>query len=414
MSAMIHKQRQRKMQPFYWILTFEMITLGMLVGLALAVGPLFLLSRWPSGWMLLTLPAVPAGVWIFYKLFKNLAERIWLNRHLDQYMLYDDRVEFLLWNRETKEAIRGSVPVRDIKEMYYGRHLMLYSYAYREMKMTESAPMAELLPVLHLIYNEGLKDRLLAIPFIDIMEANRWLEVLAPRGIPLWLSSLLIHDPQDESAPAMLREDMNRVPAEFDGNIEREFRPYMERKIQEQEEREPTPEELEEEIRQREYIENERKRKAAFPNIGPFAWLTFLLQYGLGWWIFDKAASGDIETAGPIYPMSLMLVTSVIFFVLVKRMRWLQMLIFQGISFATLFILDLQLGSWNENDPLYDTGGSLLGSVFLYTAFIWIPYLILKFLRRRRDADDRPSGKGGGEKTEQGESVVADQSRLPM
>lgn len=242
MSAIIHEQRQRKMKPFYWILTFEMITLGMLVGLALAAGPLFLLSRWPSGWMLLTLPAVPAGVWIFYKLFKNLGERIWQNRHLDQYLLYDDRVEFLLWNRETKEAIRGSVPVRDIKEMYYGRHLMLYSYAYREMKMTESAPMSELLPVLHLIYNEGLQDRLLAIPFIDIMEANRWLEVLAPRGIPLWLSSLLIHDPQDESAPAMLREDMDRVPAEFDGNIEREFRPYMERKIQEQKEREPTPE----------------------------------------------------------------------------------------------------------------------------------------------------------------------------
>ena len=386
MSLVIQEQ-QRRMQTFYWILTFEMLTFGMLLGIAMTAGPFVMLSLWPSGWMWPTLLAIPVGIIIFIKCFHNLKERIWHNRHVDHYALYEDRIEYTIWNREAKEAEQGSLPIQDIKEMYYGRHLQQYSYAYKKTSMTENAPMYELLPVLHLIHNNGWQDKLLTVPFVEMMGANRWLEFLSPRGIPLWLSSVVVHDPGDESAAAFLREDENKAPAEFDGNIERQFRPYLDKQI----ERDPTEEELAQidaEIKQLEYIEAENKKKSTFGNIGLLAWLVFPLQYGLGRWVFNEAVTGKIDPEGMAYPVVMILVTSVVFFLLVKRMRWLQMVVFQVVSIISMAFIDLEF-SENEQDPAYQISSALIGAAMLNTVLIWVLYLIIKFLRRGRDADDR-------------------------
>lgn len=416
MSLVIHEQQQRKMQPFYWILTFEMLTFGMLLGIVLAVGPFVLLSLWPSGWMWLTLLAIPVGIIIFIKCFHSLKERIWHNRHVDHYALYEDRIEYTIWNHETKEAEQGSLPIRDIKEMYYGRHLQQYSYAYKKTSMTENAPMYELLPVLHLIHNNGWQDKLLTVPFVEMMDANRWLEVISPRGIPLWLSSVVIHDPGDESV-GLLRKDEYKAPAEFDGNIERQFRPYLDKQIADEEERDPTEEELAQidaEIKQLDYIEAERKKKSTFGNMGLLAWLVFPLQYGLGRWIFNEAVTGKIDPEGMLYPMTMITITSVVFFLLVKRMRWLQMIVFQVVSIISMAFIDLEF-SENENDPAYQISSALIGAAMLNTALIWVLYLIIKFLRRGRDEDDRkpiPAEPHYGLEGERPQSESADQLKM--
>lgn len=403
MSLVIHEQKQRKMQPFYWILTFEVLTFGMLLGLAMVAGPFVLLTLWPSGWMWLTLLAVPVGLFVFVKCFLSLKERTWQNRHTDHYALYEDRIEYTIWNRETKEGEQGSLPIRDIKEMYYGRYIQQYSYAYKKTTTTENAPMHELLPVLHLIHNNGWQDKLLTISFAEMMDVNRWLEVLAPRNIPLWLSSLIIHDPSEESAVQLLKEDEHRTQAEFDGNIERQFRPYFDKLIEEEEERDLNDEEIaeiDEQIKQLEYIEAEKKKKSALGNISLLAWLVFPLQYGLGRWIFSKAVNGEIDPEGFAYPMAMLLVTSIVFFLLVKRMRWLQMIVFQVCSLIAMIFVDME-STDNENDPAYQITAGLLGSVILYAALIWIPYRIIKFLRRGRDAEDRlPLSPGAQDKSD--------------
>ncbi|WP_339268574.1 hypothetical protein NYE54_31755 [Paenibacillus sp. FSL K6-1330] len=67
MSLVIHEQRKPKMQPFYWVITFEMHVLGILLGLALTLGPLMLLYLWTNVWTWMSLAATPAGIFMMIR-----------------------------------------------------------------------------------------------------------------------------------------------------------------------------------------------------------------------------------------------------------------------------------------------------------------------------------------------------------
>ncbi|WP_054958067.1 hypothetical protein [Paenibacillus dakarensis] len=388
MSLKIHEHQQPRMQPFYWILTFEMMTIAMLLGIALVAGPIVLLSLWPSGWMGLTLLALPFGLIIFIKSYRSLKERVWHNRHTNSYAMYEDRIEYIIWDRKTKEADQGSIEIRDIQEIYYGRHLQQYSYAYKKTTMTEKAPMFELFPVLHLIHKKGLQQKVLTIPFIEFMGANRWLEALASYNIPLWLSSIVVSDSADESLGDLLKGDEDKAPAVFDGNIEREFRPYSEELISRESERELTDEELaelEDQMKQLENAELEKKKKSALGNIGLLAWLVLPLQYGLSRWMMYEADRGTINPEGMLYPVLMVVLTSILFFLLVKRMRWLQMIIYQLASVVVAVAVNIDSPE-DETHPLYQITAGITVSIVFYSALIWITYFSIKYLRRGRDA----------------------------
>lgn len=341
MSLLIHEQKKPKMQPFYWVLTFEAYTIGILIGLGLIVGPVILLLRWPSVWTWLSLLAVPVGMIMLVKLLKSLRNQVWANTHLDRFALYEDRVEYELWDSATGESEQGSVFLTDVVEMYYGRYVLQYSYAYKKTKMMEKSAMFELMPVLYLIARSGMGERAIAVPFLDPMDANRWLEAMGRRNIPLYLTSLVIHDFRDASVPQQLRSDEDLKAAEFDGNIERDFRPYMEQLIEEEQHREYTEaelEELEHEMKRLEYEEELRKRKSAFRGVGKLAWLVFPVQFAIGFWLVRLAENGSIDPNNYGYTTVLFGCSCILFFTLVKWMRWLQMIIFSLASLVSFFL----------------------------------------------------------------------------
>ncbi|GIO93069.1 hypothetical protein [Paenibacillus lactis] len=390
MSLLIHEQKEPKMQPFYWILTFEAYSIAMLLGLGLIVGPVVLLLLWPSVWTWLSLLAVPVGIIMFVKLLKSLRKQVWANTHLDRYALYEDRVDYELWDPATGESEQGSVRLTDVVEMYYGRYVLQYSYAYKKTKMMERSPVVELMPVLYLIARSGMRERAIAIPFLDPMDANRWLEVMSGRNVPLYLTSLIIHDFRDASVPQQLRSDEDLKAAEFDGNIERDFRPYMEQLIEEEEQREYTEaelEELEHGMKLLEYEEELRKRKSAFRGVGKLAWLVFPVQFAIGYWLVRLADNGSINPNNYAYSISLLGSFSILFFILVKWMRWPQIIIFSLASLASFFFVDF---SDIETDPSYIMSGSLLALSFMLLPLYGLVYLGIRRLRKDRDAKNLP------------------------
>jgi len=390
MSLLIREQKKPKMQPFYWVLTFEAYTIGLLIGLGLIVGPVMLLLRWPSVWTWLSLLAVPVGIIMFVKLLRSLRKQVWANTHLDRFALYEDCVEYELWDPATGESEQGSVSLTDVTEMYYGRYVLQYSYAYKKTKMMERSPMFELMPVLYLIARSGMRERAIAVPFLDPMDANRWLEAMGQRNIPLYLTSLVIHDFRDASVPQQLRSDEDLKAAQFDGNIERDFRPYMEELIEEEQQREYTEaelEELEHEMKRLEYEEELRKRKSAFRGVGKLAWLVFPVQFAIGYWLVRLSDNGSIDPNNYAYSISLLGCGSILFFILVKWMRWPQILIFSLVSLFTFFFVDF---SDVETDPTYIMSGSLIALSFMLLPLYGLVYLGLRRLRKNRDARNLP------------------------
>lgn len=412
MSLVLHEQRKPKMQPFYWVLTFEMHVLGILLGLAMTVGPLILLYYWTNVWTWISLIAIPVGIYMGIRIWNSLKRNIWFNTHLDEYLLYDDHVEYTRWDPETREASKGSCWISDVKELYYGRYVMQYSYAYRESKMREALPMVELMPMLYLVSTEGMKDRVVAIPFNDAMEANRWLEVLGKRDIPLYLTSILIPDIEDESALDLLREDEDLERTEFDGNIERQFRPYMEQLIQrseEAEDRELTEEELDQveyDMQMLEYEEALQKRRSAFRGIGWLAWLVFPVQFAIGYWLTRQAGQGNLNPDEPLYPILLVGLSAILFLFLVKWMRWPQIIIFSVVTFISFIFVDF---SEIETDPSYEMSSVLLGVAMLSLPVVGLLYMGVRYMRRRRDASKLPPKPKSKPRPQQ----VQDETDLP-
>ncbi|SEL28396.1 hypothetical protein SAMN04488688_103373 [Paenibacillus sp. cl141a] len=396
MSLVIHEQRKPKMQPFYWVLTFEMHVLGILLGLAFTMGPFILLYLWANVWTWMSLAAIPAGIFMVIRLSKSLKGHIWNNTHLDEYLLYEDHIEYERWNIETKDSLKGSLRIGDIKAIYYGRYIFQFSYAYRNSKMTESVPMAELMPIMYLVAGEGQAERAVAVPFTDPMEANRWLEVIGRRGIPLYLTSVIIQDLGDESVASLLREDEDLERAEFDGNIERQFRPYLDRLVQENEEedRELTEEErdqLEYEMKLLEYEEALQKRRSAFRGTGLLAWLVFPVQFAVGFWLTRQAELGNADPEQPLYPVLLVALSAVLFFFLVKWMRWLQIIMFSLVTFVSFMFLDF---SEIETDPSYQMSSMLLAIAMLSLPVAALFYLGIRYVRKGRDAKNLPPMPG--------------------
>ncbi|MFE9279585.1 hypothetical protein ACQKLN_30630 [Paenibacillus glucanolyticus] len=391
MSLVIHEQRKPQMQPFYWVITFEMHVLGLLLSLVLTMGPLILLYLWNHVWSWISLAAIPAGIFMGAKLFRSLKGQVWNNTHLDEYLLYEDHVEYERWDPESKDSFKGSLWLGDVKEIYYGRYIFSFSYAYKKSKMSETLPMAELMPVLYLVGTGEQGDRTVAIPFTDPMDANRWLGVIGRRDLPIYLTSIIVQDLADESVADVLREDEDLEQTAFDGNIERQYRPYLDRLLQESdEERELTEEELnqlEYEMKLYQYEEALQKRRSAFRGTGLLAWLVFPVQFGIAFWLTRAAEQGTVDPEQMLYPILLLGLFSILFFVLVKWMRWLQILIFPGVTFITFVFLDF---SEVETDPSYQMSSMLLAMTMLSLPVVTLIYLGIRHMRKGRDIKNLP------------------------
>ncbi|GAB6927640.1 hypothetical protein JCM10914A_16230 [Paenibacillus sp. JCM 10914] len=399
-SYVIHEQKEPQMKPLNWVVNFELCLLGMLLGIAVAIGPLAFVFLWPSIWTMLSLLAIPLGVLVFVKILKHLRELIWMNNHRNQHVLYDDRVEYQLWNHNSKVPVEGSVRIADIREIYYGRYVFYYSQTHNRNQ--QSNPNVVLMPVLFLVYKHGLEDRALAVPFTDVMDANRWLEVIGGRDIPLMLSALLVHDFYDESVPQLLREDEDAARVQFEGNIDRQYRPFLDQLIEEaeqEEQRELTDEELDElelEMKRQEYEQQLKRRRSPFRGVGLPGWLVFPLQFGVAHWLMNLAVAGTIDPSGIIFPALLLIVFNTIFLLLVKWMHWGQMLIYPVLTFLSFVFLDL---SDVETSPAYQVSSVLLAMSLMSPIMGIIIFFGVKVMRKNRDQNNLPQAPAIHNKT---------------
>lgn len=389
MSEILLEQKERKMRPQWWVLTFSVYVIGLLIGAGLMIGPLFLVVMFPSIGIYLTLLAIPLGVYIFRKVLSALQGRIWVNTHLSEYLLYDDRVEYTVWDPKVREKKEGVVPLSAVTELYYGMHVFHYNYTYRPTKLNEPLQQLELLPMLYLVHHHQFQRQMLAIPFTNVVEANRWLEIVAKEEKPLWLTSVTsLHDYYVGDVPEELSGDIHLERARFDGNIDVAYRPYM-AKITQQQAEEAAKQRPPEEQRQR--LKEEQKKRRAFPGIGRLAWLVFPLQYAGGLLVVRLAAEGKINPEGLALPLLLIGVCGLLFFLLVKWMKWPQILIYAVVSLISFLFVDT---SEVETDPSYVASSMLLGISVFSPLLLSVIYVIVRSIRSLREGGKHADDSG--------------------
>ena len=223
--GLVHFNPVRK-PDLFWMTAYALILgTGVLIGVGLAFTPLVLVALYPGTWFLITLAAVPLGVWIAVRLV-DVGRRLMLRyRHLPEYRLFEDRVESVEWPNPQNKGIRfdrNTVPARRSVDMGQVTSAVASLCIVRETLNQYGRRFTETAPILYVLYQAGGRDELLSIPFPSHQDqaVDVWLSRLSDKEVPLLYTPQVLyrHDKQildDAERLRLLGELSDLIPYRF-------------------------------------------------------------------------------------------------------------------------------------------------------------------------------------------------------
>jgi hypothetical protein len=180
---LILEQRDPKMKPIFWILTFECLTIVLLIALALSGFPTYLALKYKGGaYFYFVFTAL--GLWLTWISIRLLHRYVWDNNHLNHYKLHQDRIEYIQYDKKKRESFEDTIYLGEIEQIVIGRYYALYYYAYKKFSLTEHHSLAHILPCLHIVYSKNGKRNVVEIPIYEQNDMDIWLNKLSELGTP--------------------------------------------------------------------------------------------------------------------------------------------------------------------------------------------------------------------------------------
>ncbi|MVP01641.1 hypothetical protein [Paenibacillus lutrae] len=194
---LLQERSDRKMNPFFWILTFECMVILLLAGTAVAAGPVYWAFTSRTVLSFLSLLLILPGLWLVRFSFRTLKSAVWKNNHLSEYKLYENEIRFAYYEEKTRRE--GSISMKEINRVYVGYYMAPSHYAYEpNVRRKKQLPTFHLLPMLFIRYREAAQTRVLQIPFHDLIEMKRWLKYFGKLKMPVWATDLLLAERTEE------------------------------------------------------------------------------------------------------------------------------------------------------------------------------------------------------------------------
>lgn len=388
-TELIHELRQPKIQPWYWILMWEVYFIVVLVGLAMMIGPFLLLYGWRNGWVYASFLLTVPGFFIVRGTVRLWAQQLWMNRHRDTYRLYPERLEYDAWDLASREKREGSVALPHIRRVLYGYSVLEGYHLYKPSTFTEQVPQTYAVPTLTMEYSDGWNPGKLSIPMMLNKDISVWLTQLRSHHIPLYYSQT-VHglkgmfvvgqeDPIEEEGPtcteAAWPEDIHR--------IDDEFRQYVE-SLEPEDEEEPVPDEE---------SASSIPRTYRFGKIGWGGYGVLLVQGVLLYGILAAADQGYMteemyrHSAYKAIAAGIMLLFGLLFYQCVTVQHGVQLISYPLLNFA-LYLVAGAILSGDEGTPSYGAWDEIATAAMLYSAISWIPYLIFRVRRNRAEQQE--------------------------
>ena len=363
----------------------------MLLGVALAVGPLVLLGGYRNLWFLLLLPLGAAGVWMVVKMAGHWRTLRWHYSHLSEFTLFQDRIESAEWpNPFTKgvhfvadeTACRRTIPLNSVTSVVASFAIVRRTLTPRGIPITETAP------VLYVRYNDGGRPDLLSVPFSSHKDegVDQWLSHFAEAGIPLQYTARILfrHDTQvltDAERLKQLDGAADVIPYIFSEGWQPDEQELAarwvahERKLRREEEKHD-PE-----------LKAKRSRHSARKWISTsviFIWLMVTV-------FFQQLAAqgGHLDPANPLISFLCVLAFGFAFFYQLRSyLRWPYMFIYSGGAFITAIFLLIPSRPGMEQE----VGTSFLLAALAYQPLCWLPYLVVKKVASKFKAREEALG----------------------
>ena len=366
----------------FWMTAYALtLGTGVLIGVGLAVTPLVLVALYPGTWFLVTLAAVPLGVWIAVRLVSAGRKLRLRYRHLPEYTLFEDRVESVEWPNPQDKGVRFDkdiAPTRRSVRLDQVTSAVASFCVVRETYNRYGQRFIETAPIRYVRYRSGGRDELLSIPFPSHQDqgVDMWLRHLSGEGIPLLYTpkALYRHDTQvldDAGRLRLLDELPNLVPYRFargwqadEPGLRAQWSAVEHAERQAEEARDPAL----------------KRARARHPVT---TWITGMLVFvWLGMTVFLQQlawAGRPVEPANFIISFAAVLLFGLLFFFLLRSyLRWPYIFIYSGGALLTGFMT--VVASTGLSDADQSVAAAFFSAPVLFQPLCWVPYLIVKRL----------------------------------
>lgn len=387
-SLLIHERKDRKMEPFYWILTFEVMAFLVVLAIALVVGPVLLIMNYQAWWgyALLVAGGVLAALLARFT-FRFLAKLIRKNRYLNLYRIYEDGVEYVAYDADRLNRREGRFLFAQAESVCVSVYVAEQSYHYKKTGWTERVPAFELLPVLYIVYRGDEGRRVLAVPFYGDDAVDRWLGTLQQRGIPIRATEeLLLPRPEADWLPVLDNGELT-VPFAYDGNFQLDFGRFM----HEAQSRTPQPQD-DSSAGMDTSAEGFGKRAVPIgmepvPGGSGARWLRYpsyivlVLLIALLYPIVLLEETGMIPGIGTVLCFVTLFVAALAYFYRMRRLTVWNAILFVLVACLGWFIFGVSLES--RGDIAYEVTSAAAGAAILQPVLVWLPYGAAVWIRRR-------------------------------
>ena len=382
--GLVHFNPVRK-PDLFWMTAYALILgTGVLIGAGLAVAPLVLVALYPGTRLLVTLAAVPLGVWIAVRLLAAGRKLLLRYRHLPEYSLFEDRVESVEWPNPQEKGVRfgkDTSPTRRSVDLGQVTSAVASLCIVRESVTGYGNRVTETAPILYVRYRAGTRDKLLSIPFPSHWDqgVDMWLRHLSGEGIPLLYTPQILyrHDTQvldDAGRLRLLNELPNLVPYRFargwqadEPGLRAQWSVVEHAERQAEEARDPAL----------------KRARARHPVT---TWIMEMLVFvWLGMTVFVQQlawAGRPAEPASLIISFAAVLLFGLLFFFLLRSyLRWPYIFIYSGGALLTAFMTVVASTSLSTGDQ--DVAAAFFFATVFFQPMCWLPYLAVKKLSAR-------------------------------
>ncbi len=384
-APIVHENVGEKPDLFWRSFYAIVMVVAILIGIALALGPIVLCVATWNVWALITLPLVPLGGWIAVKSTYHARKLMWHFSHLPEYRLFVDRVEAAEWPNMLDKGARIPEQEDSFRRTLYLRSITsaVVSFAIVRQSMTPNGRyITETAPVLYLRYGPHGNQSLMSVPFPSHGDdgVDRWLGHLSAQGIPLYYTPrfLFRHDTQILDDAGRLREldgATDLVPYAFSGGWLADEAELRQRWL----------------ALQQEHREIEEERDPALKEArAKHSWRTWIFQtqvfvwMGLAVFLQQVAVTAGHLNPGNMIPSFLtVFLFGLLFFQLLRSyLRWPYMFIYSGGVLVAGFMMMVA----TVDSPLAEmqVAENFLLAAVVFQPFCWAPYFAIKKIAAMR------------------------------
>ncbi|WP_350004955.1 hypothetical protein [Pseudarthrobacter sp. WHRI 8279] len=371
----------------FWMTAYALILgTGVLIGAGLAVAPLVLAAMYPGTWFLVTLAAVPLGLWMVARLVSAGRKLRLRYRHLPEYTLFEDRVESAEWPNPLEKGVRlgkDTPPTLRSVNLAQVTSAVVSLCIVRETLNRYGRRFTETAPILYIRYRADNRDELMSIPFPSHWDqgVDTWLSHLSDEGIPLFYTPQVLyrHDTQvldDAGRLRLLDELPNLVPYRFahgwqadEPGLRAQWSDVEHAERQAEEARDPAL----------------KRARARHPVT---TWIIQMLVFvWLGMTVFVQQlawAGRPAEPASLIISFAVVLLFGLLFFFLLRSyLRWPYIFIYSGGALLTGFMTVVASTSLSTADQ--DVAVAFFLATVFFQPLCWLPYLVVRKLSARSE-----------------------------